>query len=260
MTDTAKYADILLPATFSVEQTDCYTSYGYCSFGTAKKVITPPGECKSNWDTFCLLAAAMGYEDDYFKQTEEEMLEDLLSHPLEGLGLASVKDRNTLRAGDAISSPFDEHCNWKTKTGKIQIINEALPEPMPRYIENHGGDFPLKLVAVPSCDTLNSIFLERKELVDHRGSMWLAIHPEDARKRNIKEGDKVVAFNDLAEVGFIAKVTDMVAKGAVAAEGVYPVALSVNGRLVNALHHERLTDMGEASTLNDNTVEIKTMV
>lgn len=81
MTDTARYADILLPATFSVEQTDCYTAYGYCTFGTAKKIIEPAGQCKSNWDTFCLLAKAMGYEEDYFKHTEEEMLEELLDHP-----------------------------------------------------------------------------------------------------------------------------------------------------------------------------------
>ena len=71
MTDTAMYADILLPAAFSVEQTDVYTAYGYCTFGTARKIIEPAGQSKSNWNTFCLLAQAIGYEESYLKNTEE---------------------------------------------------------------------------------------------------------------------------------------------------------------------------------------------
>ena len=81
MTDTALYADIILPATFSVEQTDCFKPYGYGTFAVANKIIDPPGQCKSNWDTFCFLAGKLGFEEDYFKQTAEDALEDLLSIP-----------------------------------------------------------------------------------------------------------------------------------------------------------------------------------
>ena len=92
MTDTAMYADILLPAAFSVEQTDVYTAYGYCTFGTARKIIEPAGQSKSNWNTFCLLAQAMGYEEEYFKRSEEEMVEKLLEEPGPGLGHVSGEE------------------------------------------------------------------------------------------------------------------------------------------------------------------------
>ena len=100
MTDTAMYADILLPAAFSVEQTDVYTAYGYCTFGTARKIIEPAGQSKSNWNTFCLLAQAMGYEEAYFKKTEEEMFEELLAHPMEGLSCISEEEWRILREGE----------------------------------------------------------------------------------------------------------------------------------------------------------------
>ncbi len=257
MTDTARYADVILPATFSVEQADCYNSYGYCTFGVAPKVIPPPGSCKSNWDTFRLLAKVMGYQEDYFQRTEEEMLEELLAHPLPALAAIDDNDRAALRQGAVIDMPFADHLNWQTKSGKIQIINEDLAKPLPYYFESHGGPYPLRLVAVPSSHTLNSIFLERPELLRQRGLMTLALHPEDAADRGISDCDSITAFNDLAEVGFIARVTDKVAKGAAAAVGIYTTAASPRGLLVNALHHERLSDIGEATTLNDNTIDVK---
>ncbi|MEL7625052.1 MAG: molybdopterin-dependent oxidoreductase [Clostridiales bacterium] len=257
MTDTAKYADIILPAAFSVEQSDCYNAYGYCTFGVARRIISPPGQCKSNWDTFCHLAKVMGYAEDYFQQTEEEMLDDLLSHPLPALAAISAGDRETLRQGAVINMPFADHLHWQTQSGKMQIVNEDLDQPLPRYLESHGGPYPLRLVSVPSGYTLNSIFLERPELLQQRGLMILALHPEDAASRDISDNDSIVAFNDLAEVGFMARVTDKVAKGTAAAPGIYTRSASRNGLLVNALHHERLSDIAEATTMNDNTIEVK---
>ena len=97
MTDTARYADILLPATFSVEQTDIYRAYGYCTLGTGRKLVDAPGECKSNWDTFCLLAKGMGYSEDYFDRSEDEMLDILLSHPTKAIAETSDEAKETLR-------------------------------------------------------------------------------------------------------------------------------------------------------------------
>lgn len=257
MTDTAKYADIVLPATFSVEQTDVYTSYGYCTLATAKKIINPPGECKSDWDMFRLLAKSMGYQDDYFDKTEEEIFEELLEKSLKDVKTISEEDKAVLKQGGAISTPFANHMDIKTKSGKIQITNDEMEEKIPRYIENSSQDYPLNLVAVPSCETLNSIFLERKDIVEKRGKVTLKINPKDAKSRNIEDGDEIICFNDLGEVGFVAEVTDTVAQGAVVAEGVYNMDFSINGRLVNALHDDRLSDIGEATTLNSNTVDIK---
>lgn len=257
MTDTARYADILLPATFSVEQSDCYLAYGYCTFGTAYKVLEPAGQCRSNWNTFGLLAGAMGYEEAYFKKTEEEMVKELLAHPGPGLAKATAGEWDILGKGGVISTPFADHMDFKTETGKIMIVNPDQPEPMPRHTSAHGGEYPLRLIAVPSEYTLNSIFLERKDLTGKRGPMELMLHPLDAALRNIGDGDKVIAYNDLAQVEFTARLTSRVAGGAAAAAGVYGMSPSASGLQVNALHHQRLSDIGEATTMNDNTVEVR---
>lgn len=257
MTDTARYADLILPAAFSVEQTDCYGAYGYCTFGTAKKVIEPAGQCKSNWDTFVLLAKAMGYEDTYFDRTAEDVLEELLAHPLSGLADISEEAWRTLKEGGVISTPFADHSRFLTESGRFMIVNESLPEPMPRYIENYGGAQPLRLVAVPSFYTLNSVFEHRKDLTEKRGDMILIMHPEDAAERGIEDGDQVIAYNEQAEVSFRAQLSSLIAKGAAAAFGVYSMRTAGEELLVNALTHGRLTDMGEATTLNDNTIEVR---
>ncbi|EFL52761.1 molybdopterin oxidoreductase [Solidesulfovibrio fructosivorans JJ]] len=257
MTDTARYADIILPATFSVEHTDCYSSYGYCTFGTAYKAIPAPGACKSNWDIFRLLAQAMGYTDSHFDRGEEALLEELLRHPMPALQGLSDGQRETLRRGGLVSVPYADHTAWKTPSGKMEIVNSALAAPLPGYRENHGGPYPLRLIAAPSVETLNSVFLEREGLVTRRGPMTLAMHPGDAAARGIADGDAVTAHNDLGEVPFVARVTPLVAKGAVAAAGIFRASQSANGNLVNTLHHERLSDIGEATTLNDNTVEVR---
>lgn len=259
MTDTAKYADIILPATFSVEQSDVYEAYGYCTLSTAYKIVEPKGQCRSNWNTFKALAEGMGYDDEYFKRTEEEMLDIVLDNPTEALGKISDDDRKTLKNVGSISMPFAEHTKWRTKSGKIKIANEKLEEKMPRYTECYGGKYPLALVSVPSSHTLNSIFTQRDDMVENRGNMRLIINCKDACERNIKSGDKILCFNDLAEVGFEAYVTDNIAVGAVAAVGVYTSSQTMNGLGVNALHHDRLSDLGAATTMNDNKVDIKLM-
>lgn len=304
LTDTARYADIILPATFSVEQSDCYNAYGYCSFGTAYKAIDPPGQCKSNWDTFRLLAEAFGYEEPYFHRTAEEVLEELLDHPMEGLAGISREDWQTLRQGGVIATPFSDHGTFRTESGKMRIVDESLPDPMPGYRAGYNGKEPLRLVAVPNFYSLNSIFLDREDLMEQRGEARLMLHPADASERGIADGDAVLAANDLAEVPFVAQVTELVAPGTAAVAGVFPSGLCragaqpsdschagaqpsdschagaqlskqgregeqhsepcgadgmEEGRLfhINALTHSRISDIGEATTLNDNTVEVR---
>ncbi len=257
MTDTAKYADIILPATFSVEQTDCYTAYGYCTFGTARKILEPAGQCKSNWDTFRLLAQAMGYEEAHFQRTAEDVLDELLAHPLSGLDHATKEDWEVLRQGGVINTPFADHGKFLTESGKARIVDEEQAQPVPCYIENHGGPEALRLVTTPNFYTLNGSFLHRKDLSERRGPAVLIMHPQDAADRGISHGDPVIAWNDLAEVEFEAYLSDLVAPQTVASSGVYDSGQ--NGRLlqVNALHHGRLSDIGEATTINDNTVEVR---
>lgn len=257
MTDTAKYADIILPATFSVEQSDIYEAYGYCTLAAARKLIEPAGESKSDWDTFRLLAEKMGYDDEYFKLTEDEMLDLVLDNPTDAVKELSSEERNILKEGGWVNMPFSDHHVWKTKTGKIQIINESDSERMPKYTECHGGEYPISLVSVPSEYTLNSIFNERDDMKNARGEMKIYINTEDALERGIKNGDDVICYNDIGSVRFKAEVTDNVAKGAAAAVGVYGHRNFEGGLGVNALQHDRLSDRGAATTMNDNTIDIK---
>ena len=256
MTETALYADIILPATFSVEQHDIYRSYGYCTLGTAYPVIKPLEQCKSNWDTFCLLAKAMGYEEDYFRQTEAEMLQNILDHPTPAVAALPEEKKKILQEGGAIAMPYSNHMKIGTPSGKFRIIDESLPEPIPHYFKINADNYPLHLVASPSVYSLNSEFRDRKDLMDARGSQKLIMHTADAAARGIKTGQLIKAFNDRAEVVFEALVTDQIGKGNVVCEGVYRRDQCVGGRAMNALTSERLADMADGTTMNDNRVEV----
>lgn len=257
LSDTAKYADIILPATFSVEHPDCYEAYGYCTMASAKKIIDPPGEAKSNWNTIALLANSMGYDDPYFQKTEEEMYETLIMAPTPKSVHLTEEQRNQLLNGATISMPLSNHTDFKTPEKKFYIVNPYIDEPMPHYTECYSKDTALHLVSVPSDCTLNSIHQNHPKLAKARGPMTLIMNTSDAKARNINDGDQILCYNDLAEVEFMAKLTDMIAKGAVASVGVYKASQSINGLTCNALHHARLTDEGEATTMNDNIVEVK---
>ena len=257
MTDTARYADVLLPAAFSVEQSDVYRSYGYFTAGYAEKIVEPAGECKSNWDTFRLLAGAMGYRDSYFEKTEAEMVQKVLREAGSFLRERPADEWERIQGGGSISFPAADHQIYRTKSGRIEIVNREAEIPVPKYLRAEEDGYPLHLISGPSVHTLNSTFGERADLRERRGVMSLLIHPEDAKMRNIRNGGRVLCFNDLAEVELQAEVTPRVKKGTVIAEGVYDIAHSLNGLTVNALHHERLSDCGEATTLNDNTVDIR---
>ena len=260
MTDTARYADILLPATFSVEQTDIYRAYGYCTLGTGRKLVDAPGECKSNWDTFCLLAKGMGYSEDYFDRSEDEMLDILLSHPTKAIAETSDEAKETLRQGDSVVLPFSDHLAFGTETGKMMIVNEKLAEPMPHYTADYSAkcqDWPLHLVAAPSVWSLNSTFLDREQLMTSRKGMTLWLNPEDAKVRKIEDGMSVIAFNELGEVQFTACIDQRVAVGNAVSEGVFASHQTQNGCGFNTLTHGRLSDIGAATTMNDNRIDIR---
>ena len=260
MTDTARYADILLPATFSVEQTDIYRAYGYCTLGTGRKLVDAPGECKSNWDTFCLLAQGMGYSEDYFDRSEDEMLDILLSHPTKAIAETSDEAKETLRQGGSVVLPFSDHLAFGTETGKMMIVNEKLAEPMPHYTADYSAkcqEWPLHLVAAPSVWSLNSTFLDREQLMTSRKGMTLWLNPEDAKVRKIEDGMSVIAFNELGEVQFTACIDQRVAVGNAVSEGVFASHQTQNGCGFNTLTHGRLSDIGAATTMNDNRIDIR---
>lgn len=254
MTDTALYADIVLPACSSLETSDVYRSYGHYYTQRSFPVIPPVGQSKSNWDTFALLAQGMGFDDPIFHQSAEEMIEQLLDSPSPLLENINMK---RFSAGRAVELNTPDSDSYATSSGKIEIYNQKLDEPLPRYLPPHNGDYPLRLMTAPSLHALNSTFQERNDLRMMQEAMLLQINPQEAVSRQLNDKQEVCAFNELGEVTFILKITDKVPTGIAVAEGVWWMEFAPGKRSVNALTSQRLTDAGRGSTFYDNTIDIR---
>lgn len=258
MTDTARYADIILPAAFSVEEYDIMCPYGYNGIQYFKKIVAAPGECLSNWDTFVKLAEAMGFDDPYFKMTEEEKCLEYLDRK-EGQ-LAELDDDEWARLLDGFAIVRDSGGmkEIKTESGKVELYNPKVDSPLVGYVSvRKAEETPLHLVAAPSVYTLNSTFTTEKRMTGPRGKMTLIMSEADAKDRGIQDGDQVICENELASVVFYAKVSRGILAGTVVAEGVFTKEQSVNGLTVNALFAEELTDLGEATTMCGNHVQVR---
>ena len=255
MTDTARHADVVLPATTSLEHADLYRSYGHYAVQRVRPAIPPLGEAKPNWEVFRLLAAALGFEEPLFRKTTDEVIDLLLAQPSpwRGEGFAAA-----LAGGRAVELRRPAGPRWVTPTGKIMLVNPAEPERLPRTLPTYAdeGGPPLRLVTAPALYTLNSTFMERPELRERNGGMTLQVAPADARARGLTDGQHVVARNALGEATFVLRITDRVPPGVAVAEGVWWLAHAPGGRNVNALTSQRLTDRGAGSTFYDNRIEV----
>lgn len=258
LTDTARTADIVLPAASSLETSDLYNAYGTYCLQRARSAIAPLGKSKSNWDTFALLARAMGFDEPFFRQSAEELIDHLLALPAplrEGIDLAR------LNAGQAVelTLPEEERGHFGTPSGRIEILNPRQRDPLPRALPPHEErpEFPLRLVTAPTPFALNASFYEQEELRTRQRGMRLLLHTDEARSRGLTEGERVTAFNRLGQVPFFLHVTDRVPAGIAVAEGVWWTAYAPGDRTVNALTSQRLTDQGAGSTFNDNSVEVR---
>jgi len=256
MTDTARFADVVLPATTSLEHADLYRSYGQYTVQRVAPVLAPLGEAKPNWEVFRLLAAAMGFEEPLFRMSADEVIDLLLAQPSpwRGPGFAA-----RLAEGRAVELAQPAGPRWRTPSGKIELSNPAEPEPLPRILPTYAdeGGPPLRLVTAPALHTLNSTFMERPELRERNGGMTLQLSPADAAARGLAEGQRVVAWNALGEVDFVLRVTDRVPPGVAVAEGVWWIAHAPGARNVNALTSQRLTDRGNGSTFYDNRIDVR---
>ena len=256
LTDTARYADIVLPSTSSLEHSDLYRSYGTYCIQRTNTVIPPVGESKSNWEVFCLLAQKMGFEEPFFNQTADDLIDHLISIPSP---MRKGMDERAFSTGRAVELPLplDARTQYKTPSGKIEILNPRESHSLPCYLPPYGGDHPFRLMTAPSLYALNSTFREREDLRKKEKAMFLLMSPSDAEAKGLKEGNSVVAFNQLGEVSFILRVTPNVPSGVVVAEGVWWLEHSPGTRSVNALTSQQLTDQGAGSTFYDNTVDVR---
>jgi anaerobic selenocysteine-containing dehydrogenase len=255
MTDTALFADVVLPATTSLEHSDIYRAYGHYCIQRVFPVIAPVGEAKPNWEVFCLLAKAMNFEEPVFERTADSLIDELLAKPSAWL---AASDLAKVKAGQPVELPLDADykTNYKTSSGKIEILNPAEDPPLPCYFEPHGDDAPFWLSTAPYLPMLNSSFNERDDLLENQ-HMTLQMNPADSAAKGLTDGARVVAFNTRGEVTFILKVTARVPQGVVVAEGVWWLKNAPGDRSVNALTSQRLTDKAAGSTFYDTKVDVR---
>jgi anaerobic selenocysteine-containing dehydrogenase len=264
-TDTADYADILLPSTTFLEHTDLYLAYGHYHLQLARPVLSAPGEARSNVDVFRALAERMRFEDPCFRDSEDDMIRALLNsgHPfLDGITLERLDREHSVRLNVSPEGtpflPFAEG-NFGTASGKCEFGAESLDYEPP--VESRFGDeslrrkFPLEFVSSKNDDSMNSTFGNR-DSVDKQTSV-LHIASEDAERRGIRTGDLVRAFNDRGSLLLTAEVDGVVGRGVVRAPAVRWAKRSQDGRSANALTSERLTDIGGGPAFYSCLVEVE---
>ena len=257
LTDTARYADVLLPATTALEHDDLYCSYGQYVIQRVRPAIPPVGESLCNWDLFSRLAVAMGIDHPFFRQGSADLVDALLARPAP---LRRGIDDAALGAGKGVelTLPPAYKLALRTPSGRIEIENPRQRHPLPRWLPSHeeDGPLPFRLVTGASVFGLNSSFRERDELRAREGGPALMVNPADAAARGLS-GPRVVAWNGLGEAAFDLQVTDRTPPGVVVAEGVPWLSHVKGGRTVNALTSQRLTDEGAGSTFYDNRVDLR---
>lgn len=259
LTPTARYADLLLPATTFLENSDIYTAYGHFYLGVAHPVIEPVAEARSNFDLFQGLALKMGFSDPAFYQSCEARIADYL-HSMQGLPEAC--DKELVLAGNLVQST--NSCSdgrvLMGGGGKFSFVSQALGlEPQIPCLSRAGefadpdllARFPFRLIVPPHADLLNSTFGERYP--GRRGEVLVS--PEDAARLGILDGEKITLKNYRGRVERIAKVTADTRPGVLVAEGIFwPIDEDDVG--INDLTSQKLSDMGGGATFHETLVAI----
>lgn len=255
-TDTCKYADIILPATTSVEHDDIYNSYGHYTIGTGYKLIDPVGESRSNWQVIAELAKRMGLEDAFFNLSERELIEQIV-HTSSRI---SKRDQELILNGEPVEMTVPENykMDFKTPSGKIELYNPQDVEPLIRYMPPYGDNAPFWLIIGNDIRILDSSFCELD--FNDPELMKLRIHPEDAKMYNINDGAEVEIYNDRGSVKIKAYYDDEVQRGTLVTLGVWWQSQSSDPHVaINALTAARPTDQGWGSTFYDVQVHIRNL-
>jgi anaerobic selenocysteine-containing dehydrogenase len=265
-TDTADYADYVLPATTQLEHTDVHKSYGHLYMLANNPAIEPLGEALPNSEIFRRLAAAMAFGDPCFRESDEDIAAAAFNEP--GFDWQELKRHGWQRLDRPENyAPFADG-GFPTKSGKCEIYSERLAElgrdPLPTYIPPHevadgalAARFPLAMISPPARNYLNSTFVNVQSLRSAEGEPHLEIHPHDAAARGIANDVRVRVFNDRGSLELKARVTDNARRGVVVALSVWWKKLARDGKNANELTSQVLTDIGSAPTFYDVRVEVE---
>ncbi len=260
-TDTADYADYLLPATTQLEHWDIHGSYGHTDVLLNRPAIAPQGEARSNAAIFRELAARMGFAEPCFQDDDESLCRQAFGDAIDWEHLLE-HGHVSLKLPDA---PFAQG-GFPTSSGKCEFYSARLAaqglDGLPQVIDNHeppgsSTTYPLAMISPPARNFLNSTFVNVTSLRDIEGEPLLEIHPDDASARSIADGGAVCVFNDRGRYHCKAQVSLRARPGVVNGLGIWWRKLGLNGTNVNELTHQKLTDIGQAPAFYDCLVEVE---
>jgi anaerobic selenocysteine-containing dehydrogenase len=270
-TDSADYADILLPATTQLEHVDAHLAYGHLYMMANNAAIAPLGESKPNTEIFRLLARRMDFTDAVFDETDDELAAQAFdkTHPRAiHFDWESLKQKGwqKLNMPDA---PF-ANGGFPTPSGKCEFYSASMLadglDPLPAYIPNYESvastpelaiKYPLAMISPPARNFLNSTFVNVQSLRATEGEPRLDIHPDDAASRGIADKEMVRIFNDRGAFVARARVTARARAGLVVGLSIWWKKLASDGKNVNEVTSQRLTDMGRAPTFYDTLVQVE---
>ncbi len=260
-TDTADYADYILPATTQLEHWDIHLSYGHTDVLLNRPAIAPQGQARSNAQIFRDLAARMGFAEPCFDESDEALCRQAFGDAVD-YALLESQGFATLALPDA---PFAEG-NFPSPSGKCEFYSarlaaqglDGLPDHLPNY-ELQGTDarYPLAMISPPARNFLNSTFVNVQSLRNIEGRPVLEIHPDDAEARGIANDAVVRVFNDRGSYLCHATVSRRARPGVVNGLGIWWRKLGLNGTNVNEVTSQALTDLGRAPTFYDCLVEVE---
>jgi anaerobic selenocysteine-containing dehydrogenase len=269
-TDTADYADIVLPATTQLEHTDVHFAYGHTYMMANNPAIAPLGEAKPNNEIFRLIAKQMGLQDPCFEESDDQIAAKAFDN---GNVRAIHFDWDSLkRKGwqklNAPLAPFATG-NFPTPSGKCEFFCARMQadglDPLPTYIAPYesvasnpvlAARYPLAMISPPARNFLNSTFVNVTSLRAVEGEPHLDMHPHDAAQRGIHVGDMARIYNDRGS--FVAKVriTTDVRPGLVVGLSIWWKKMASDGKNANEVTGQKLTDMGNAPTFYDVLVQV----
>jgi anaerobic selenocysteine-containing dehydrogenase len=260
-TDTADYADYILPATTQLEHWDVHLSYGHTDVTLNQPAIAPVGQAKTNTQIFRELAARMGYTEACFADTDEQMCRAAFG--------GKVDFDQLLRDGFAAlpvpDAPFAQG-GFPTPSGKCEFFStrlaaqgaDGLADHVPNYeVAGQSKQFPLAMISPPARNFLNSTFVNVKTLRDMEGEPLLEMHADDAAQRSISDGQTVRIFNARGSYHCKARISNRARPGVINGMGIWWRKLGLHGTNVNEVTSQHLTDMGRGPVFYDCAVQVE---
>jgi anaerobic selenocysteine-containing dehydrogenase len=259
-TDTADYADYILPATTQLEHWDVHLSYGHTDVMLNQPAIAPVGQAKPNSQIFRELAQRMGFSEACFKDSDQAMCRAAF----EGHVNFELLLRDGFAPLQVPDAPF-AHGGFPTPSGKCEFFSARLAaqgmDGLPDHVANYevpaaSDTYPLAMISPPARNFLNSSFVNLKSLRDMEGEPLLEMHGDDARARQISDGQTVCVFNDRGTYHCNVHISPRTRPGVVHGLGIWWRKLGLSGTNVNEVTSQHLTDMGRGPVFYDCAVQV----